>query len=132
MDNLQEKFQITAPSNKNDDANEEKWVTPNSQQIHPGDLSVHVLNQLPTVNLDSPVMGYNGGMPLVLAGATDVTDCVSGNALKDGFVHHNMEGTDDQYTGEHVDLFYGEAVGTNDAGHEVVGFIERNNMLDRS
>lgn len=132
MDNLQEKFQITAPSNKNDDANEEKWVTPDSQHVRYPEYTLgEGFNVLPPTGLHEPVISEHQ-MPLVLAGSTDVTDCVSGSALKDGFVHHNMEGTDDQFTGEHVDLFYGEAVGTNDAGHEVTGFVERNNYLDRA
>jgi hypothetical protein len=38
-----------------------------------------------------------------------------------------MNGTDDLYTGEHVDQFYGEAVDEDGK----VGFAERNNYLDR-
>jgi hypothetical protein len=58
-------------------------------------------------------------MPLVQAGSTDPTG-VSG--LDKGYDRKDMKGTDDLYTGEHADLFYG------DAG----GFVERNNYLDRN
>jgi hypothetical protein len=130
MDNLQEKFQITAPPNKNDDATE-GWSTPNSQMMKsPQHMYGDLLNQLPTTGLEIP--GEGDRFKLVMAGSNDVTDCVSPSSLRDGFVGHNMEGTDDQFTGEHVDLFYGEAVGENDAGKKVTGFVERNNYLDRS
>jgi hypothetical protein len=56
-----------------------------------------------------------------LAGSTDVSNMSKIEALRKGFTKAEMKGTDDQYTGEHCDLFYG------DAG----GFVERNNYLDR-
>jgi hypothetical protein len=140
MDNLQEKFQITAPSQKNDDASDDgdKWVTPNSQFVHFGfkdGLPVNIdgqhtpLNRLPTNGIYAPGLHE---MNLVIAGSSDVTDVANIEAIRDGFAPHNMQGTDDQFTGEHVDLFYGEAVGENDIGKKVVGFVERNNYLDRA
>lgn len=60
-----------------------------------------------------------------LAGETSVTDHVS-SSLKTGYTRGEMHGADDQCTGESIDLWYGE-VGSGDH----VGFLERNNMLDR-
>lgn len=54
-------------------------------------------------------------------GDTDVSKDVTKEALTKGFKKITMGAADDQYTGEHVDLFYG------DSG----GFAERNNYLDR-
>jgi len=62
---------------------------------------------------------------------TDVTDAVSSRALLNGFTYHELDGADDQYTGEGMDHFYGIAMGPDDGGNEVEGFIERNNYLDR-
>ena len=59
--------------------------------------------------------------PLVMAGESDVSKDTNGSAFMNGFTRRKMRGTDDLYTGEHVDHFYG------DAG----GFSERNNYLDR-
>ena len=45
-----------------------------------------------------------------------------------GYKRLEMKATDDQFSGEHVDLYYGEAV--DERG--LAGFVERNNMLDRA
>ena len=60
-------------------------------------------------------------MPLVISGQSDVSQDTNPESLERGFKKREMKGTDDQYTGEHMDHFYG------DAG----GFVERNNYLDR-
>lgn len=101
MGPLQEKFQITVPGKSEDEGG---WVNP-----------THVSK--PDNNAED-----TKGMPLSLAGATDIS-CgqLSAEALAKGFEKVGMKGCDDQYTGEHVDHFYG------DAG----GFVERNNYLDR-
>ena len=116
---LQEKFQISVPAKEEV---EQPWVTAESQRPHmnrePAGLYTS-LNKMPSTQIDDCV---THDMPLSLAGATDVTDHISEKALnKRGFVRAEMKGTDDQYTGEHTDLFYG------DAG----GFVERNNYMDR-
>jgi hypothetical protein len=67
-----------------------------------------------------------------IAGDSDVSDYVaSPEALRDGFTRCPMVATDDQYTGEHVDLFYTTARGSDDTGEVYDGFVERNNYLDR-
>lgn len=111
---LQEKFQTTLPGKIESG---ESWAEVKSQQKH---YSQEYLC-LPSTGIEEPVIEDNG-MKLVLAGSTDVTDNVNMADLRRGFDNHDMRGTDDLYTGEHADLFYG------DAG----GFVERNNYLDRN
>ena len=66
-------------------------------------------------------------MRQVVAGTDDVTDNPKGEDFTQGYVDITMKPTDDMYTNEHVDAFYGE--GKSDGK---VGFLERNNMLDRN
>jgi hypothetical protein len=60
-------------------------------------------------------------------GDTDATNNVTTASLKTGFEYDPMAPTDDQYSGEHIEMFYGEAFGDD----RRVGFVERNNYLDR-
>lgn len=64
--------------------------------------------------------------PISLGGEHSVTDHVS-SSLKKGYTRGKMNASDDQYVGEGIDLWYGEAVADNGD----VGFMERNNYLDR-
>lgn len=123
---LQEKFQITIPAKEQQPKRSEKWEdwcnvkTSEANRDKHGVAPVKTwdrLNIIPGVNIDDQV---TTNMPLSMAGKTDVSDHVSGNFEK-GYSKLEMKGTDDQYTGEHTDLFYG------DAG----GFVERNNYMDR-
>jgi len=66
-------------------------------------------------------------MRTVTAGTDDVTDNPKGQDFVKGYVDVTMKPTDDMYTNEHVDAFYGE--GKSDGK---VGFLERNNVLDRN
>lgn len=110
---LQEKFQVTLPGKIEGG---EGWADFEAQRrVYP---EPHLC--MPYTQIVEHVV-KDHGMPLSLAGATDVTDNVNQADLKRGYDLHAMQGTDDQYTGEHVDHFYG------DAG----GFVERNNYLDR-
>ena len=110
---IKEKFQITVPYNDNDN-DTEQWA---SDQVNRLDFPQNYLT-LPPGEIKEPALMQ---MTLSLAGETDVSPHVHKKALLYGFTKHDMMGHDDQYTGEHVDLFYG------DSG----GFVERNNMLDR-
>ena len=138
---LQEKFQITVPYTKKDEnKGDEEWCDVNSAR-KPGTLG-HSPKNNKTVeemvvfktNMLPPGMeiANQGGIELDhfafdLAGTTDVAQDTNLSSLRDGFTRRQMKGTDDQYTGEHMDHFYGEAVG--DDGNP--GFVERNNYLDR-
>ena len=111
MHTLQEKFQIIGPEVPE---KVEGWaeVPYRSQPMPKGKFNV-----IPDLNSEG-----TKNMPLSLAGDTDVS-CgqTTPETLVKGFEKIGMKGCDDQYTGEHVDHFYG------DAG----GFVERNNYLDR-
>lgn len=65
-------------------------------------------------------------MPLVMSGESDVSEDWNPVAVRDGFTRRNMRPTDDMYSGEHCDAFYSEAKVDGD-----IGFVERNNNLDR-
>ena len=107
MKGLQEKFQILGPAKEEN----ETWTSFESQRR----VSGGARNQMP------PGMeGEGHNLPCTM-GEEDVSHDVNGQAFAQGFTKRKMHCTDDQYTGEHVDLFYG------DAG----GFAERNNYLDR-
>lgn len=115
---LQEKFQITVPAKEEA---EEPWVMVDAVRTNKGNpmpYNGEKFNKLPISNIND---GRTTDMPLSLGGQTDVTNHLTQPAIVKGFTKAPMKGTDDQYTGEHCDLFYG------DAG----GFVERNNYLDR-
>jgi hypothetical protein len=127
---LSEHFQITTP-NPYTEA-DEPWADFKSARKVRGVIeSGQKFNQIPTVNLDEVVLNEDGGMPLSLAGRTDVTDNLHNEDLRRGWDPHLTKPDDDQYTGEHVDLFYGEVTGKDDGGDTYTGFAERNNYLDR-
>jgi hypothetical protein len=137
----QEKFQITVPY-KEEAAENENWVFPidSGEKLRDANDGWHKNN---VGAADEDGMKFNflppgqdicnqeykkiENMPLSMAGASDVSGkLVNKTAFsldrdKGGFTKIEMKGTDDQYTGEHVDHFYG------DSG----GFAERNNYLDR-
>jgi hypothetical protein len=155
---LQDKFQTSYPYKEEDDENANwEWAKDGALKPRPvsGSKSGNgrawswqakpVRDPLPeavqaqTAAQDVPVVTdlqewvikENGGMKLVTASATDVTNDVEAKALKNGFTYHDMDSVDDEYTGANQDHFYGEAIGPDDGGNEVVGFVERNNYLDR-
>lgn len=113
---LAEKFQITIPA-KPEDGHD--WVDFKGQRV------THACkdNEMP--------IGYDasGGLDMLLspAGTTDVSNTINDELLRTGFKRREMKSTDDQYSGEHCDLFYGEAV--DEEGKH--GFVERNNYMDR-
>lgn len=87
-----------------------------TNQMPPG---MFIDNQSPNVN--------DHRMQYVAAGETDVSNSVNGAMLKKGYQRQEMSGTDDLYTNEHVEEFYGEATVDGETG-----FLERNNYLDRN
>lgn len=132
---LQEKFQITAPGK--DEAGE-GWASFESAR----DSQAAVGTFVPKTSADTDMRRFNemppgmgidqcraeiNNMPLSMAGESDVSKDTSPTAFANGFTRRSMKGTDDQYTGEHMDLFYGEVF--SDEGE--ASFLERNNYLDR-
>lgn len=117
---LQEKFQVILPSQPNEDDGT-SWKTFESQRrTQPAKEN---LNEMP-VNMQ---LENRNAITRVIAGSTDFSADANSESLANGFARHTMNGSDDQYTGEHVDHFYGEVVDENGR----VGFAERNNYLDR-
>jgi len=127
---LAEKFQITVPAKEEagegwadfESARDTHYVEEQHSKTRPdgdkfNDLppGMDIGNQMrcdPT-EYQGFVKGFGGD--------TDVTGDVEPKSLDQGFRKREMKATDDQYTGEHIDLWYG------DDG----GFVERNNYLDR-
>lgn len=123
MHPLQEKFQIITPTKEE---GREPWATFESARDLDGQRvtsNTQVIRDMPPgMDISNQDSTEQSGMAFSLAGRTDVSsESTSAEALECGYAKIGMKGSDDQYTGEHVDLFYG------DSG----GFVERNNMLDR-
>ena len=119
---LQEKFQVTAERPKKSSAD---WVTPASARRSKS--SPEDLNCLPPGdNIGAQHLIDNPALPRVMSGETDVTQDWNPSAVKNGFKRFDVKPTDDAYTAEHVDTFYGEAVADGETG-----FVERGNLLDR-
>lgn len=143
---LQEKFQVTAERPKREDR---EWTSFESQRVThaipersidtsdakkrntlggiDARIDTPMSNQMPPgmgMRNQNPVPGHR--MPYSAAGESDVSDMVSRSMAK-GYTRIPMRGTDDLYTNEHVEEFYGEA--TVDGK---TGFLERNNYLDRN
>ncbi len=86
-----------------------------------------------TSDMQEWVIKENGGMDMTLMSESDITkSVVARKSLMDGFTLHDLGNTDDQYTGEGVDHFYGDAEGEDDGKNRYTGFVERNNYLDRN
>jgi hypothetical protein len=120
---LAEKFQITVPVKVEGG---EDFVSFDSARVNNyiPEGGRAKLNGMPETDLcdcasDGFVQGFGGN--------TDVSGGVNAGAMQRGFSRYDMKGTDDQYGGEHIDLFYGEV--EDEKGN--VGFAERNNYLDR-
>ena len=126
---LQEKFQTILPgkveagepwadaASQRDLRGMDPWVNPTADAV-----DGRKFNHLPPGHdIGNQCHSPQENMPLSMSGQTDVSRDTNPESFERGFTKRRMNGTDDQYTGEHVDHFYG------DAG----GFIERNNYLDR-
>lgn len=140
-DVMQEKFQTTEPANRNDE--ESGWVTDKSVRVKKGtpgregrpggDWESKTMNNAvfyqstpPGTDVEDQELTDQRQFPMRMASEGDVTPDYSQKAMKTGFTPHTCCPTDDEYTGEHVDLFYADI--TVDGK---TGFIERGNYLDR-
>lgn len=128
---LQEKFQTILPSAPMEDDGTEWTAFSQSRQVSPDAVRNNTtafdevdgkFNKMPSVNLTNET-------PLVrvMSGSTDASADTNPEALTKGYTRRPMNGSDDQYTGEHADHFYGECMD----GEGQVGFAERNNYMDR-
>ncbi len=118
---LQEKFQVEFPEKPGN----HQWVEPSSARRSKS--SPEYLNCLPPGdNISDQQLIDNPAIPRVMSGQTDVSQDWNESAVKNGYKRFDVKPTDDAYTAEHVDTFYGEAKSGSD-----VGFVERGNLLDR-
>lgn len=126
---LAEYFQITVPYSEKQDDDGTEWKDVNSVHVKEGmqhnPAGDQKFNQLPRTDIS--VHEQRSQFVHGFGGNTDVTDNLDPSSLQKGYTRREMKATDDQYAGEHCDLFYGEAV--DEKGQ--VGFVERNNYLDR-
>jgi hypothetical protein len=130
---FQEKSQISGPVVHNDDV-PDKWASatsarqsqadvPSFKAKDSADFDRQCFNVMPPgMEISEQPSAETNGMPLVMSGESDVSKDTNPESFREGFKRVDMKGTDDLYTGEHTDLWYG------DAG----GFVERNNYLDRN
>jgi hypothetical protein len=134
MKNVAEYFQITVPYKKKQDDDGNEWQSVESSHIKESGMQHNPaedqkFNQMPRTDVE--VHEQRSRFVQGFGGNTDVSS-VSAFAdipklFEQGYKRREMKATDDQYSGEHIDLFYGEAV--DEKG--LVGFAERNNYLDR-
>lgn len=147
---VQEKFQVNYPDTESSAENQQSWVTDKSARIKKhlpgregragGDAPSRFMNNAAFFNSlppgadiedqevsDQLKMGINtaGGFPTLLAQG-DRTQDLTPRSVVTGFDVKTLRPTDDQYSREHNDAFYDEIEVDGQ-----VGFIERNNMLDR-
>lgn len=129
MHPLQEKFQVIIPVREEDG---EPWTSFESARDTTcdsewacdcaDDVDPRKFNAMPPgMDIGAQWVTEQRNQPFVMSGQSDVSKDTNPQAFAQGFTKRKMRGTDDSYTGEHVDHFYG------DAG----GFAERNNYLDR-
>jgi len=143
---LQEKFQIVVPP-KQETATDSNWVFGEKSYTRPdpGIDNPHrnnstadeevapKFNQLPPgMEIDNQMRPDQSHFVKGWGGDQDVSGKLASlESVHMGYTHIDMKGDDDQYTGEHMDHFYGVAYGTDDNGKKIEGFAERNNYLDR-
>lgn len=129
MHPLQEKFQVIIPVKEEDG---EQWASfqsardvnnePDWSCDCADDADPRKFNFMPPgMDIGNQHNTEQRQQPFSMSGMSDVSKDTNPQSFALGFTKRKMRGTDDAYTGEHVDHFYG------DAG----GFVERNNYLDR-
>ena len=128
---LAEKFQITVPYKETDG---EPWADVKSAQVHAemqGDPADNQkFNIMPALDIDVHetrhkfVQGFGGDTDV--SGVTTFEN--KQKLFTEGYKRREMKSTDDQYDGEHIDLFYSEVI--DEKGQH--SFCERNNYLDRN
>ena len=147
---VQEKYEVRYPDTQSSAENQTSWITdkearakknmPGREGLAGGDPTSRFMNNAVGFNTLPPGMdiedqevadirrmGVNtsGGFPTLQAQG-DRTQDLTVKSVRTGFDYKKLLPTDDQYSREHNDAFYDEVEAD---GH--VGFMERNNLLDR-
>ena len=132
---VQEKFQeefMRVPEG----AENTGWMSDKSARVKKGiphgEAGV-MLNSLPPgMDIDDQELADIRQQPEIMSGHSDVShDDPGPGTTKRGFHRRRMRPTDDLYTNEHVDTFYGSIKVEVEDGLMEEGFLERGNMLDR-
>jgi hypothetical protein len=122
----QEKFEYRAPLEKPENRD---WVSDQSARtkkgLRAGELE-HYNCLPPGSDGEDQYLSDQRAMPLSMGGETDVSKDWNPEAVRAGFSAYKMRPTDDLYSNEHCDAFYGSVIVDG-----VEGFLERNNTLDR-
>lgn len=129
---VQEKFQAEFSVPYEDGSN--SWASDKSARVKKGTASGTgaMFGSIPVLDIQSQELADIRQQREVMPGETDVSyDCPGPGEIRRGFFRKKMSPTDDLYTNEHVDLFYGEVKLEVEDGEKEVGFLERGNMLDR-
>lgn len=131
---IQEKFQVTEAVPHDD--NGHQWVSDKSVRCAEGGGGFRVdregqsggrLNRLPPgTDISNQSLADTRTPVRTMSGETDVTKDWSPAIVRKGFKRFDVKPTDDAYTAEHTDTFYGEAKVDGETG-----FAERGNLLDR-
>lgn len=123
---LQEKFQVDNPRSAADDAHG-GWAKHGSARTKKGLNAPRGTTPTPPgMNIANQVRTDQNAMPLVMSGESDVTKDNNPESRRQGFTRLEMRATDDEYSNAHADAFYDEM-----SVDGKVGFVERNNVLDR-
>jgi hypothetical protein len=114
---VQEKMETTAPPAKKEP---NFWASDASarRKASPADRR--------ETSLRADTENVGASFPSVVSGESDVSRDYNRQSERKGYTRLKYLPTDDAYTNEHEDAFYGEARDGKD-----VGFVERNNTLDR-
>lgn len=123
----QEKFEVRLPENRNEE--DRGWVSVKTALRKKGLAAGETVfyNQLPPgENIENQDVTDQPPTPFSMGGETDLSHDWNPTAIRQGWSPRKMLPTDDMWTNEHCDAFYGEMEVDG-----VVGFLERNNMLDR-
>ena len=108
---VQEKFQEEFPVKPDDGSN--YWASDKSARVKKGAPNKGegaMFNSLPPgMDIEDQELADIRHQGLTMSGTTDVSyDCPGPGSTHRGFHRKRMKPTDDLYTNEHVDLFYGE------------------------
>ena len=121
---LAERFQITIPPKRDEAA--ERWTTFESAR-HAKEYALNPDSDASFSSMPKTQLHGKYEFDHATAGEHDPSGIKDPKVYQTGFIRREMSATDDQYDGEHIDLFYGEA--KDELGN--CGFCERNNYLDR-
>lgn len=131
---VQEKFQEEFPQ-RPEGIEHGRWVMDKEARVNKGTPAGNgvMFNSLPPgMDIEDQETSDIREQMCSMSGHTDVShDDPGPGTTKRGFHRKKMRPTDDLYTNEHIDMFYGEITVEVEDGEMETGFLERGNMLDR-